>query len=303
MQTHNATYFFNIGANVIPVASGPSGVCLNNNAAAAYQVIPPGGQYSGCYELTADFSVRNLYTRALFDAANPARGWQIRASGGSSQYCGSARSFTWIFMCDKTNPAPPLQSNNYTFVEEIAGCQYAAFMYSQAGCPLGAYAGGAAAAAAAASRRRRCWPLLLLLHLPRMLLRVSPLYPAARRPSALTRKQRRVPAHGQGRLQQPGRVRVRLDGADGALLLQQRLQCGRLLRHYVGALGRRHLWRARRRLGNWRAGHPRLLVLCLPRQGPCRGACVSLCARALLACCSAARATRCRHRRPLSPDR
>jgi hypothetical protein len=137
MQTHNATYYFNIGANAIPTTGSGIAACLANRPAAAYQVVPGTGQYSGCYELTADMSQPvNLFTRSLFDAANPARGWQIKASGGSSQFCGSARSFTWVYMCDKTNPTPPLFSNNYTFVEEISGCSYAAFMYSQVGCPL-----------------------------------------------------------------------------------------------------------------------------------------------------------------------
>ena len=145
MQTHNATYYFNIGANAIPTTGSGIAACLANRPAAAYQVVPGTGQYSGCYELTADMSQPvNLFTRSLFDAANPARGWQIKASGGSSQFCGSARSFTWVYMCDKTNPTPPLFSNNHTFVEEISGCSYAAFMYSQVGCPLGACLGGRA---------------------------------------------------------------------------------------------------------------------------------------------------------------
>ena len=99
------------------------------------------GQYSGdCYALTSDLSqpmpsplpvVKNV-----FDAKNPARGWQMTYLGGPAEPgCPSGRTFTYTFMCDRTTPAPPMSTTNYTFVMELSGCSYTAYMYSQLGCP------------------------------------------------------------------------------------------------------------------------------------------------------------------------
>ena len=73
--------------------------------------------------------------------------------------CPSGRTFTYTFMCDRTTPTPPMSTTNYTFVMELSGCAYTAYMYSQIGCATraclcrrGAFIFFVGAAAAAASR-------------------------------------------------------------------------------------------------------------------------------------------------------
>ena len=83
---------------------------------------------------------RPIIAAQFFDQKNPARGWQITYPiGPGTLTCKTGRSFTYVFMCDRTTPAPPTTSGNYTFIDEISSCNYAAFMYSQVGCPTRAW--------------------------------------------------------------------------------------------------------------------------------------------------------------------
>jgi hypothetical protein len=82
-------------------------------------------------------------TSSFFDGKNVARGWQQKFTGGSGASCGAigqSRTFTFVHMCDRTTPTPPMNpGSNIAFVDEISGCDYAAFMYSQLGCATRAF--------------------------------------------------------------------------------------------------------------------------------------------------------------------
>jgi len=139
-RTTNSTYIFNIGYNV-PAGLIP-GECSTTTAAQAYQVTSNGGS-KVCYRLSTDISKpRTLVGQNLYDQANPARGWQLTYPGGDiCPQTGVSRTFTLVFMCDRNQPFPLPNGTMYQeFIDETSDCNYMAFSYSQAGCPLGAFA-------------------------------------------------------------------------------------------------------------------------------------------------------------------
>ena len=112
---------------------------LRFSQAAAYQLINSGSHATQCFALTGDLTAASAFsvTPSFFDGKNVARGWQQKISGGSGANCpgfGQSRSFTFVHMCDRTTPTPPTNPGNFAFIDEISGCNYAAFMYSQLGC-------------------------------------------------------------------------------------------------------------------------------------------------------------------------
>ena len=169
---------------------------LRVSQAAAYQLINSGSHAGECFALTGDLTVAGAFnvTPSFFDGKNVARGWQQKIPGGAGTNCpgfGQSRSFTFVHMCDRTTPTPPTNPGNFAFIDEISGCNYAAFMYSQLGCAT-----------------RACLP-------PSHLHVRVPHCATARRPTRsllapafLRTMARRVPRDGQGRVQQRGRVRL-----------------------------------------------------------------------------------------------
>lgn len=136
-ETTNSSYTFNIGTNV----QNPPAACGGANAivSPAYQVTANGGGLS-CLTAGYDLTKRpSLFSQALFDGLNPARGWSLTYSGGQSSGCpnGISRSFTINFICGRGPfPAPGATSaSNMTFIDEENSCQYSAYVRAISNCP------------------------------------------------------------------------------------------------------------------------------------------------------------------------
>ena len=165
--------------------------------------------YNGqCFALTGDLTVEGAVsvTSSFFDGKNVARGWQQKFTGGSGASCGAigqSRTFTFVHMCDRTTPTPPMNpGSNIAFVDEISGCDYAAFMYSQLGCATRAFSNELSVTLCLVARCLAGSRYPCFIVPPRI---APPTALASTPPAALSR---RVSRDGQGRVQQRRRVRV-----------------------------------------------------------------------------------------------
>jgi hypothetical protein len=133
-ESFNSIFYFNVGGDAI----NPNPAICPTGAYGAYQI----SNQSVCTGLAYSTTRRPLiYDQQFIDTSNPARGFVLTLGGPTAAQCqnGQPQSFSIGFGCHASGAFPPAGVlNQQGFVLEQNTCDFTAFAFSTAGCPIGA---------------------------------------------------------------------------------------------------------------------------------------------------------------------